>query len=175
MQCHPDGIQKDVLHKIGSPDYNNRTSRVNSTRYPHFQGFCICKFSYSLKCICNPNNTSWHFWGHSWVCVAWQKLVCHHHICSQLRANRVMLSPLISALLLQKSVLFTVHLMLHLKCLCFLLVISLFMNTMATKYSTKVLFSVLKCKRIAMCLVATTHVLDKLHSTWVIVLLVSFM
>lgn len=50
---------------------------IHSTADPHFQGLCICKFSYLLKFMCNFNNTSQHFRSHSWICGEWQRLLRH--------------------------------------------------------------------------------------------------
>ena len=109
--------------------------------------FCIYKFIYLLKCICNSKINT-----HSACAVtcghirSGGNLSCLSCACCQLRLTKMMLCFLVSALVLETNVLSVVYLAPHFAFPCCLLGISLF--KMAPKCSTEVLSSVLKHKKL---------------------------
>lgn len=63
--------------------------------------FHICKFAYSLKCVCSPQNKhSQHFQGHSQTCTGWCETFLVQWACSQL-SSKGALHSLASTLILQ--------------------------------------------------------------------------
>lgn len=67
---------------------------------PHYSRFCMCKFTYPLKCLNPQIRNRQCFPSHSGTCTEQQKLWvtwCAH---SQLRLNKATFSPLVSALMI---------------------------------------------------------------------------
>lgn len=77
-----------------------RFFQLLNTVDPHYSRFCMCKFTYPLKCL-NPHiRNRQRFPSHSGTCTEQQKLWvawCAHF---QLRLNKATFSPLVSALMI---------------------------------------------------------------------------
>lgn len=118
--------------------------------------FCICKYTYLLRCVCNLL----HFHRHSRTCAKWQQIWVTRCASSQLRLNKAMLCLCFSFYTINKCLFHGIFAF-----LCFLLLISLF--KMAPTHNAEVLPTVLRCKKTVMCLREKICVFRQEIQTWV--------
>lgn len=66
---------------------------------------CICESDDLLQFLCESSQCLWHFCGHLWTCVEWQKTSAALSACSQLRVDNGTLCLLVSSLTLNNALL----------------------------------------------------------------------
>lgn len=118
-----------------------------------FADLCICGFSFSLKFICNPQiKHDASAVSHSWTTAEWHEVGVFGCTYRRPRLKKAVLCPLVPALILLTSSLFTVYSVLRFwHFLCFLLMLK-----MVSKHSTQVLSNIFEKRKTVVCLTVKT-------------------